>query len=25
MQDMRNMMGNKKIGKKDKEERLLIG
>lgn len=25
MQDMRNMMGNKKIGKKDREERLLIG
>ena len=25
MQDMRNMMGNKKRGKKDKEERLLIG
>lgn len=25
MQDMRNMMGNKKIGKKNKEERLLIG
>lgn len=26
MQDMRNMMGNKKIGKKkEKEERLLIG
>lgn len=25
MQDMRNMMGNKKIAKKEKEERLAIG
>lgn len=24
MQDMRNMMGNKKIGKKDREERLAL-